>query len=221
MQWVPLTLGVLGSLTLAVASSRVIVGHPWQALGNALVGLGALALSGTVYLVAADLDSYETVQMNRVVADVHVERTGPQAHRLTLTRLPGGRVQTFEVLGQEWRIDARSLRFIDRAVDLGLTDRVRLNRLGTRYGDGAGAGRPPAEAPSTSYPLSTDTRLDLWAGARTGALWSSQLTAELVSTEWVRLLPHARYRVLVDGTRLKVQPANETATRASSTLPTP
>lgn len=221
MHWVPLILGVLGSLTMAVASSRAISGHPWQALGNALVGLTALGLSGTIHFIQRDLNSYETVQMNRVLADVHVERTGPQSHRLTLTRLPSGTVQTFEVRGQEWRIVARALRFTDRATDLGLTDRVRVNRLGTRYGDGATAGRPAAESPSTSYPLSTDTPLDLWAGARTGAPWSSQLTAELVTSDWVPLLPRTRYRVLVDGPRLKVQPANETAARAFSSFPTP
>ena len=79
------------------------------------------------------LHSYESMRPKALIAQVHCERTGPSAYRVTLTRLPAGHMQVFEMSGDEWRLDVRTLVWTGRAAKLGLPDSFRLDRLSGRY----------------------------------------------------------------------------------------
>jgi hypothetical protein len=199
-----------GGLTLLVALSRALAGRRTASLGHGV--LGALLIAGAALLwpAAANLGTYQALRPGAAVAQVFCERTGSHSHRLTLTRLPGGRMQVFEVAGDEWRMDMRTLAWRGLAVEVGLNPVFRLDRLSTRYLSTA----TPGDASPSSYRLSDEVGEDIWAQARTGSRWSRYAAAEHVDGPWSPLAPRARYELWFDATGLHVRPANEAAADA-------
>jgi hypothetical protein len=204
-----------GGLTLLLALSRGLAGRRRASLGHAL--LGALLIAGAALLwpVAANLGTYQALRPGAAVAQVFCERTGSRSHRLTLTRLPGGRMQVFEVAGDEWRMDTRTLAWRGLAVELGLGPVFRLDRLSTRYLSATG----PGDASPSSYRLSDEVGEDVWAQARTGSRWSRYAVAEHAYGPWSPLAQRARYELWFDATGLHVRPVNEAASGALQPRP--
>ena len=208
-----------GLLALLVALSRWLAHRPWAAAGNLAVGLGLLAFAHWLWPPVLHLQAYERMpaKSSLVIAQVHCERTGPSAYRVTLTRLPAGRMQVLEMAGDEWRLDARTLVWTGRAANLGLPDSYRLDRLGARYTQAA-AGTAPA-----SYALSDEDEPgeDIWSQARTeDSAWSRRIDARHAYSAWRALADGARYDVALvrppgaADPLLDARPANEAAAKA-------
>jgi hypothetical protein len=215
MQAVALVLACFGCLTLLVALSRWLAGRKWASVGHVALSAVLLLAAAQLQPVAANLSTYQRLPANGPIAQVYCERTASRTHRITLTRLPGGRMQVFEVTGDEWRIDARTLGWKGAAADLGLQPGFRLDRLSTRF---LKAGQPEGEAPS-SYALSEERGDDVWAQARTGGFWSGHAIADHVYGPWLPLAHGARYEVALDARGLKARASNEAAAKAWQPAP--
>lgn len=207
-----------GLLALLVSLSRWLAHRPWAAAGNLAVGIGLLAFAQWLWPPVLHLQTYERMPTRSalVIAQVHCERTGPSAYRVTLTRLPAGRMQVLEMAGDEWRLDARTLVWTGRAAALGLPDSYRLDRLGARYLQAESAS-PPA-----SYALTDEDEPgeDIWAQARTESAWAGRIDARHAYTPWRALADGARYDIALvrpaGGAEpaLEARPANEAAANA-------
>jgi hypothetical protein len=180
------------------------------------VGIGLLVFAQWLWPPVLHLQSYEPMRAKAPVAQVHCERTGPSSYRVTLTRLPAGRMQVLEMAGDEWRLDARTLVWIGRAAKLGLPDSYRLDRLSGRYLQAT------ASAPPASYPLSDEDEPgeDIWAQARTESRWQARIDARHAYGPWKALADGARYDVVLvrlpgqPEAVLEARPANEAAAKA-------
>jgi hypothetical protein len=207
-----------GLLALLVALSRWLAHRPWAAAGNLAVGLGLMAFAQWLWPPVLHLQAYERLptKSSLAIAQVHSEKTGPGSYRMTLTRLPAGRMQVLEMAGDEWRLDARTLVWIGRAADLGLPNGYRLDRLGGRYL------RASVDTPPASYALSDEDEPgeDVWAQARTDSPWARRIDARHAYSPWRALADGARYDVLLvrpPGNAepvLEARPANEAAAQA-------
>lgn len=207
-----------GLLALLVSLSRWLAHRPWAAAGNLAVGIGLLALAQWLWPPVLHLQTYERMPTRSalVIAQMHCERTGPSAYRVTLTRLPAGRMQVLEMAGDEWRLDARTLVWTGRDAALGLPDSYRLDRLGARYTRAAAAAAP------ASYALTDEDEPgeDIWAQARTESAWAGRIDARRAYSPWRALADGARYDVALvrptGGTEpvLEASPANEAAAKA-------
>ena len=124
---------VFGVLAVLLAFSRWLARRPWAAAGNLAVALVLFYLARTFWPAAENLATYHASPVEGPIAQVTCERTAPHAYRVTLTRLPDGRMQLFEISGDEWRLDIRTLAWRDRAADLGLNPGFRLDRLSARF----------------------------------------------------------------------------------------
>jgi hypothetical protein len=184
------------------------------------------------------LQTYESLRPRALVAQVHCERTGPSAYRVTLTRLPAGHMQVFEMSGDEWRLDVRTLVWTGQAAQLGLPDSYRLDRLSGRYlrtelaveatpaPAAARAAEPAPTAPTllvpASYALSDveEAGEDIWAQARTDSGWKDYVDARHAYGPWRPLADGARYDVAMTRAPgqaeavLEARPANEAAAKA-------
>lgn len=210
MQVVTLVLACFGILVLLLALSRWLAGRRWASLGHVVLAVTLLGAGLGIRPVAAQLATYEPRVAERPVAQLFCERTSSKSYRLTLTRLPRGRMQVFEVPGDEWRVDARTLDWTGAAAELGLGPSYRLEQLLTRYA------RPPgADDVPSSYPLSeAGSGGDLWSSARAGAYWSRHARAGQVDGPWQPLADGARFDVAFERGRLAARPANDAAARA-------
>ena len=223
MQGVLVVTVVFAALAVLVAYSRWLAGRRWAAAGNLLVALLLFTFARVFWPAAANLASYQPMPREGPVAQVFCERTGPGIYRLTLTRLHEGRMQLFEMAGDEWRLDIRTLAWRDSATRLGLAPSFRLDRLSGRFLSTASPVAAPAAAPvlPSGYPLSEydEPGEDLWAQARTGSLWERHADAGHIYSSWRPLAHGGRYDVWLsheggNGARLEARPANEPAAKA-------
>ncbi len=224
-----LLLLVFGLVAWLLGYSRWLAHRPWAAAGNVALGTVLFATCYALAPAAMHLSTYERLHEGETVAEVQCERTGDDGWRVTLTRLPGGRMQVYELNGEQWRIDARTLAWRGRAAQLGLVPRFRLERLSARFvhtrdGDAAAdAGGATLTAVPASYALPGDDEVgsDLWSQARTGGPWRGRVDAGRAYGPWVALADGARFDVVViartpeaaEG-RLDVRPANEAGAAA-------
>ena len=223
---------VFGLVALLLGMSRWLAARPWAAAGNLGIALVLLISALLLWPAAEDLQTYERLPPRKVlVAQVYCERAGRQAYRVTLTRMPNGRMQVFEMPGDEWRLGARTLVWKGRAAQVGLSPVYRLDRLSTRAVHAAeamvptSAATPPDRSSNpapTGYALHDDAASteDVWAQVRTSVHWRTQADARFASGPWRQLADGARYDVwLTLGARdveprLDVQPGNAAAAKA-------
>jgi hypothetical protein len=228
-----------GLLALLLSLSRWLAHRPWAAAGNLAVAIALLLVAQRLWPPVLHLQTYESMRPKALIAQIHCERTGPSAYRVTLTRLPAGHMQVFEMSGDEWRLDVRTLVWTGRAAKLGLPDSFRLDRLSGRYlhtelapevaPTATPAARPDATPESvptllvpTSYALSDEEEAgeDIWAQARTESGWKRHVDARHAYGPWRPLADGARYDVSmtrVPGKAevvLDARPANEAAAKA-------
>jgi hypothetical protein len=216
---------VFGLLALLVAFSRWLARRHWAAAGNVLIAVLLLALAHRLWPPVLHLQSYQKMPADAAIAEVQSERTGPRTYRVTLTRLPAGEMQVFEMAAEEWRLDIRSLVWIGRAADLGLPPSFRLERLSGRFvrteASNADLGGAASGLPA-SFPLSDpdEPGEDLWAQARTGIRWQAHVDARHAYGPWRPLADSARFEVRLKRpagsveAMLEVLPANEAAAKA-------
>ena len=221
---------VFGLLALLLGFSRWLAHRPWAAAGNLAVAVALLLAAHRLWPPVLHLQSYEPMPTRALVAQVHCERTGPRDYRVTLTRLPAGQMQVFEVAGDEWRLDARTLVWTGRASQLGLPASYRLERLSGRYlrteppVDSAPAKDTASPSPAlpASFALSDQDEPgeDVWAQARTESGWRRHIDARHAYGPWRPLADGARFDVSMTHARgspqadLEAKPANEAAAKA-------
>ena len=200
----------LALIALLLAWSRWLAGRRLAAAGHVAMAIAAAAGALLMWSVIAGLDSYERVMPGQPIASLFVERTGSQSFRATLTRLPAGRVQVFELTGDQWRLEARTLDWQGLAAQIGLDRMYRLERLSTR------ANRPLSgpETAGSSFTLGTDAPNDLWARGRTSPAWMRYIHGGHADGPWRPLANGALFAIWLDGQALRVDSANEAAVTA-------
>jgi hypothetical protein len=204
---VAVVLACFSLITLLLAWSRWLVGRRLAAAGHLLLAVAAGWGAAALWPILASLDTYEPLVRDQVVAELHFEQTGSRSFRATLTRLPVGQIQVFEMSGDQWRIEARTLDWRGRAAQLGLRPAYRLERLSARHT------RPvPGQDPAaSSYALGEDRGDDVWAKARTSPAWMRYAQGNHADGPWQPLANGARFAVRIEGRTLLVDPANEAA----------
>lgn len=223
---------VFGLLALLLSFSRWLAHRPWAAAGNLAVACLLLLAAHRLWPPVLHLATYETQRPHALVAQLQSERTGPSAYRVTLTRLPGGQMQVFEMSGDEWRLDVRTLQWTGQAARLGLAPSYRLDRLSGRHlrtTPTADSADDPPPAPDATLPLPASFALsdedepgeDVWAQARTDSRWNTRIQAERAYGPWRPLADGARYDVFLkrepagaSAPVLDARPANEAAVKA-------
>jgi hypothetical protein len=224
-----------GLLALLLSLSRWLAHRPWAAAGNLAVAVLLLLVAHRLWPPVLHLQTYESMRPKALIAQVHCERTGPSAYRVTLTRLPAGHMQVFEMTGDEWRLDVRTLVWTSLAAELGLPDSFRLDRLSGRYlhtepaddSTPGSAATPTADpAPARLLPASfalsdqEEAGEDIWAQARTDSGWKRHVDARHAYGPWRPLAAGARYDVSMTRAPgqaevvLDARPANEAAAKA-------
>ena len=123
----------------------------------------------------------------------------------------GAAPRHFEVLGDEWQIDARVLKWGGMGSLLGFDTVYRLERLSGRYGSVAAE----RSSPRTVHDLADDaTPLDLWSLVRQHHQYIPFADALYGSAVYVPMSEGAEYAVTVSASGLVVRPGNDPARKA-------
>jgi hypothetical protein len=171
-----------------------------------LLAVVALAAGALAYVVAQNLRTYARLTYEQPVAELSFEPRGQQRYLAKLTRLPTGEVQTFELAGDEWQVDARVLKWHGWANLLGLDARYRLERVSGRYRDI----EQERNAPRSVYALGKTPGLDLWSFAQAHPKWIPFVDGFYGSATYLPMDPGMHYRVTLTQSGLVARPDEAT-----------
>ncbi|GAM99302.1 membrane protein [alpha proteobacterium U9-1i] len=214
--------GVVGVIGLAIVLSGLgwmFRGRPFKG-GRGVLGGGLfLGIAAVVGLLGLNVQTYHRLTYERQVASIEIRQKGPQLFDATVTEPPSeqnpqGVTNTFELHGDEWRIEARVLKWKPWANVLGLDSQYRLDRFSGRYADT----QQELTAERSAYDIrpTRSSGLDLWPIAREYSEYLPLVDTLYGSGAYMPMSDGARYEVRITQNGLIARPTNEAAAEASS-----
>jgi hypothetical protein len=183
---------------------RLASGTLYLLLGVLLALLGLAA-----GLAAASLHTYRRLAHEQLAAKVAIRKLGEHQFKLALAA-PDAAPQDFPVLGDEWQIDARIVKWDARGAVSGVDTVYRLERLSGRYVEAT----QERSAERSAHGLARREPVDLWVLLRRYRDYLPLVDASYGSTGYVPMAEGAEYAVSVSASGLVVRPGNDAARRA-------
>ncbi len=193
-----LVLAGFAIVAVLIGWSRWLAGRRAAAAGHLLLAATAATTVALAWPVERHLATYERLVPGQEIAEAFVERAGAGRYRVSLTRLPSGRMQVLELKGTQWRLEVRTLQWTGRAAQLGLLPRQRIERIAARD-----ATAQPG--PGQAFELSQPAGRDLWTQVRGSSRGSRLAEASLLEGPWLALGDGHRYVLKVSRTPLALE----------------
>lgn len=204
---------VLVGVGALFASSRLLLdGAWWRGFARGLAGLVLIALGAIAVLLALDLLSFKQAYRDRPIATISFERLGEESYRAVLVE-NDGKEYRFDLLGDQWQLDARMLRWNSLFTGMGAEPAYLLDRLGGRYL----SLDKERQANRTVYALLDHKTLgmDLWPMMQSFSQWLP-LSAQYGSATYMPMEDGALYSIALTSSGLIATPMNEIAKEAVS-----
>jgi hypothetical protein len=204
--------GIAGILCLLACLLRL---RRRRLMSAALSGFAATALfllSACALLLAANIHTYRRLSAEQPAGEIQFSRIGERQFNGILT-YPGGERAAFSLLGDQWQVDARILKWRAFANLAGFDAAYHLERISGRYTrieDERGL-------PRTVYPLNPPNRFDLWELVHRYQSWLPWVDALYGSAVYLPMADAASYQITVSQSGLVARPLNQAARNAVST----
>lgn len=176
---------------------------------SGVTGCGFLALGALLAAVAFNLQTYARLTYEQPVAAINFERQGERRYLARLEQ-PDAPSRDYVLVGDEWQLDARVLKWRAPANLLGLNARYRLERLSGRYAD---VGDEKTRLRSV-HGLAAERGLNVWKLARRYRRWLPLVDTRYGSAAYLPMADGARFSVSLTQSGLIARPENEAAQRA-------
>ena len=201
LQALAVALALFGALAGLLGINRSLRNRRNAAFGYSALCVLLLVAATLLWPVGRAMRTFDFARTGQPVADLYFERLGESRFRVTLTRLPHGRMQVFELGGGAWRLDARTLTWRGWVRELGFDPRVQLDRLTGL----TGAADTDAQA-ITTYDLGEPDGIAFWQRARVNEQWKRIVEARQVYGANVAMVDRARYVVVLVERGLEARP---------------
>jgi len=217
--WIlPALVGLIGLAIFVGGLGWLLRGRIFTGSARVLGGGLFLAVAAAVALLGMDLQTYHRLTYERPVATITTRQKEPRLFNAVLTEAPDGRsqaAQTYEIHGDEWRVEARVLKWKPWANVLGLDTQYRLDRLSGRYQDT----QSELSAPRSVYDLRPhpNSVVDLWVLARRYGQYLPVVDTLYGSGASMPMADGASYEVSITQNGLLARPTNAAANNASGT----
>jgi len=175
---------------------------------RALFGLGFMLVALALLALALVLHGYRRLHADVPVARIALKQVASQRFSAMLTP-EAGEPRTVELLGDQWEVDARVVRWQLPARLAGVPPLYRLERISGRYVDI----QKEREAPRSLFDLTDAGQLDLWTLKRQFPQWLPFVDADFGSGAYLPMVDGGSFDLLLspDG-GLVAKPADQ-ATR--------
>ena len=209
--WIlPAAVGFFGVVVTLTGLGRI--GKRKFGTGVARFLSGGLVVSGAglISLVGLNLQTYSRLTHERPVAMIEIAGTGEAQHFTALVTLEGDEAPTsFDIYGDELRLEARILKWQPWANIIGYDSIYRLDRLSGRYT------RISDEQNKTRsiYPVTTEPGVDVFSLVRQRGGWVKAVDAYYGDGKFVPMVDGAQYEVRMTQNGLIIRAANDVATR--------
>ncbi len=176
-------------------------------LGGGLILAGGVATTGALGL---GMHAYDRLTDEQEALRVQFELAGERQYLATIV-YPTGEEFSLELMGDEWQVDARILKWEGPAIVLGMDTLFRLERISGRYEDVT----QERQALRTAHSLQArDVGIDPWRLANRYPDRLPWVDAIYGSATYLPMAHGAEYEVTVTASGLAARPANEAAEEA-------
>jgi hypothetical protein len=177
-----------------------------------LSGLGLLAVAGLLFLVASNLYTYQRLVYESPVAEIAFEQIAPSKFSVVLRMPESGKLMRYELLGDEWQLDAQILSWRGYANLLGLDPYYRLHRLSGRY---TSIEQERTQEHSV-HALAVERSFDFWQLVHEYHEWVQLVDAMYGSAVFLPMTDQAEYSISISRNGLVARPDNAVAKKAVS-----
>ncbi|CAA0089120.1 Uncharacterised protein [Zhongshania aliphaticivorans] len=182
--------------------------------GHILSGLIAVVLSfsftGLALVVSKDVYSYRHLAEEQLVARVFVSGKGDQQYLVSIDTVDEKPLQTFMVMGDQWQLDSRVIRWTLPVARLGFNNLYRLERLSGRY-QSIEEERSMAR---TIYLINLSEPLDLWLWLQNNDLMKRWVEVDYGNAVFAPMVDGAQFNVYIGRSGLFIQAANPIGVKA-------
>ncbi len=162
-------------------------------------------------IVSKDVLSYRNLADETMVARVFVgAHSEAQQYLVSVDTLNGEPLQSYLLMGDQWQIDSRVMRWQLPAARLGFDNLYRLERLLGRYADIENE----RNAPRTIYLISLSEPFDVWAWLRSNSVLNEWLEANFGNAVFAPMVDGAQYSVYLGRSGLFIRAENPIAVKA-------
>ncbi|MFT5350816.1 MAG: hypothetical protein ACI909_002128 [Planctomycetota bacterium] len=200
----------LGALFIILACSCIKQIKPWRAGFYALISLVLLSTTAITVLSVLNIHSYQRFSQETKVADIHFYRISSQLYLAEIQLSGSEHKQQFRVMGDQWQLSARVIKWQAPLTVLEFDSLYRLDRLQGRYA----ALKQERYAPRSVYSLNVDSNLDLWSLIEKYKHWLPWLDAYYGSATYLPMANDASFQINMTQLGLLAKPLNEAASHA-------
>ncbi|MGD9842650.1 MAG: hypothetical protein AB7F79_12335 [Steroidobacteraceae bacterium] len=213
-----LTLAGFGVVLIAIGYQRHHIHRDRSAVLHGVSG-ALLFVSGALLLaLALNFNTYARLRPGEPLAELSIEKSGADSFRVRLLRIPAGDLQVFTLQGDRWEMQARLLQWHGWTTWFGLSSNIRLEQL---YGiNPAKSGKNDAEGYASSYSLSRNPGIHLWAWQTQHSKLLTALSTRLIKTGMLPLQNGLRYHLYFQENQLVARQINSPSPVAPAASPT-
>lgn len=178
---------------------------------NFLLALALLGMFASGLLLLSTLYTYQRLSEEAVVASLTFEALGPQRYQARLTEhTTPEQTRRYLILGDDWQLDARIIKWHSFGTLLGLDPLYRLERFSGRYAS------PEQEtaSPRSIHSLSRQTSFDILELARYSREWLPLLDAYYGNAAYMPMANGAEYTIILTHNGLIARAGNSIAETA-------
>ena len=216
--YLSIAIGILVSILIALTLSRIknrkIIASGLYAIHTLI----ALFIFIVLLLAFSNLNTYNRLTYESEIAEILIKRIAEQEFQLEFIEIARPVIRAeqdyFQLSGDEWRLDARILKWKGWANIFGLDSYYQLERLSGRYSDIEQAN----SISPIAYQLSgTQKGVNIWKLKQLMKSKLPFLDAYYGQSVFMPMRDGARYRLSITQSGLVVRPANKAAIRALNT----
>lgn len=200
---------ILLAVPLGFIAIRLLLNIPL--LKHFLIGSVAVVcalLAITALLSAWDLYSYRALLVETPVAAVQFRQQGPQHYEATV--VVGEESYHYQLFGDQWQLDARTIKWGSSMARLGFEPIYRLERISGRYQ----SLDDERKKPRSVHAIQVSEALDVWQWLKRSESVLKFADAEYGSATYLPMANGARYQVTISSFGLLARPDNREAQKA-------
>lgn len=203
---------IAGILFLLLALKLLLSGGMLKAIVRAILALLLLAISAVFFLGGYDLLTYRQLLVEQPVATLQFVKLSPQSYRVLLVQADGQQ-HHLHLVGDQWQLDARTLRWHSPLSSIGFKPQYRLERINGRYVDVL----EQRHSEQSVYPLQTSPYgFDTWQALGRISWLSEWVSVQQGTATYQPMADGAVYQVTLAYGGLFARPVNSEAKQAVS-----
>jgi len=199
-----------GLLLLVLSFSRLRQRQLISAGVYSSLSSGLLVLAIVLIALSMNLYTYRRLSHEQDIAEIVFRQIGPRQYLATIYFEDDNQVAEYILMGEEWQLDARIIKW-DIPMNLaGLDSLYRLERISGRYRDI----EEERTANRTVYSLAENKGLDIWSITKRYPSWLPWIDAYYGTATYLPMNDKARFKITLSQTGLLARPVNEPGKQA-------